>query len=320
MSCARTSTTAPRAAGDRTSSRTSCPGSRRRSPRPSSFRTSRTRSRCRWRGGRPRAPTTARSCNGKGDGRARALVSITSRSTSVAGWSPVFASTTGARDARLPRSAPGITLDKVTAIDVEHATARALLEERTVICAGYNGKGQLGDGGSHRRTRDVRSRERSARRRADPLGIEHACASRRRHGEVLGSRMGAGNGDGIQDLPPVAGLKDVVDIDAGGSASRAASVVARSRLGPLRLRLGHGRARTPVEVPWLRGVTSLALGMFHSCAVGAGGEVLCWARTRTASSATVRTTHAVSPRPCAGGRPKGRSSIAPGGHTSRRSP
>ena len=179
--------------------------------------------------------------------------------------------------------APGITLDKVTAIDVEHATACALLEDRTVTCAGYNGKGQLGDGarigeretfGPVKGLRDVVQIS---------LGIEHACA-RLADGTVKcwGESMGAGNGDGIQDVPKaVAGLKDAVDIDAGGSAS-----CARLRGGAVkcwgRYDFGSGMdaARTPVEVPWLRGVTSLALGMFHSCAVGAGGEVLCWGENK----------------------------------------
>jgi alpha-tubulin suppressor-like RCC1 family protein len=90
--------------------------------------------------------------------------------------------------------------------------------------------------------------------------------------------MAAGVGDGIQDVPKtIAGLKDVVDIDAGGSAS-----CARLKDGAVkcwgRYDFGAGvdAPKTPVEVPWLRDVTRLALGMFHSCALGGDGAVLCW--------------------------------------------
>jgi alpha-tubulin suppressor-like RCC1 family protein len=175
--------------------------------------------------------------------------------------------------------APGQTMTHVTFVDVEHATACALLEDRTVACAGYNGKGQLGDASrtDHRETfgkvKDLRDVVQLS------LGVEHACA-RIADGSVKcwGESMAAGVGDGIQEVPKtIPGLKDVVDIDAGGSAS-----CARLRDGAVKcwgrydFGAGMDAPKVPALVPWLHGVARLALGMFHSCALGSDGTVLCW--------------------------------------------
>jgi alpha-tubulin suppressor-like RCC1 family protein len=39
---------------------------------------------------------------------------------------------------------------------------------------------------------------------------------------------------------------------------------------------GPGYSDTPVLIPWLRGARSIALGMFHSCAILSDGDVGCW--------------------------------------------
>lgn len=172
------------------------------------------------------------------------------------------------------------TLTKVASIEITHATSCALLEDHTVMCAGYNGHGQLGDGSTteERATFGPVNSLRDVVQIA--LGTEHACA-RLASGTVAcwGQSTGAGNANGVQPIPTqVSGLSNVVDIAAGGNAS-----CARLRDGTVKCwgQFEHSAdqrgaaSSVPVEVPWLRGASSLALGMFHSCALVAD-SVLCW--------------------------------------------
>lgn len=177
--------------------------------------------------------------------------------------------------------APHVTLDNVAAVDVKHATACALMKDRTVQCIGYNGKGQLGTTAriGERETwapvKDLRDVAQVA------MGVEHACA-RMTDGTVKcwGESTGAGNGDGIQELPKtVPGLKDVVDVATGSGAS-----CARLKSGAVkcwgRWSYTFDAAATPVDVPALKGAKSLALGMFHACAVMTDTTLACWGENK----------------------------------------
>jgi alpha-tubulin suppressor-like RCC1 family protein len=183
---------------------------------------------------------------------------------------------------------PPAELAGTTQIAVNHAFSCALSTGGTVSCTGYNGRGQLGDGGvvDHATFAPVRGLASVAQ---VVVGTDHACA-RVANGTVKcwGDQAVLGDGTDRPRATPgvVPGLVDVVELAAGAS-----SVCARIRDGSVRCwgNFGHpriggnddagslpGSSLKPVDVPWLRGARVLALGMFHSCVLRADGTVACW--------------------------------------------
>ena len=177
-----------------------------------------------------------------------------------------------------------ITIAKATQLALDHAHVCVLLADHTVACAGYNFRGQLGDG-----TRTDRWAFAPVASIHDAVeiavGTEHSCA---RHADGGVSCWGEASAIGIATednaLVPIKlrGLGDVVQLAAGGSATCARTRPgAVSCWGRYRHGLGEGTfSATPVEVPWLAGATGFALGLSHSCAVLADGQAACWGENR----------------------------------------
>lgn len=204
--------------------------------------------------------------------------------------------------------APVLKLAKVTQISAGDLFSCARLEDGTAVCWGDNQYGQLGTGpGPHKA---IPSAMRAARASAQDrpgavaglaaavqlsLGGSHACA-RLADGGVscwggdADGQLGRGSPPAqppkkpprpVKPLFAVKGLKDVVEVAAGGDhacARLADGTVAcwgRNHHG----QLGDGTTKaktTPVKVGGLGGVTQLALGAAHSCALLKDGTVRCW--------------------------------------------
>ena len=177
-------------------------------------------------------------------------------------------------------------LSGVTQIAVGASFTCVVAADGEVRCWGANWAGQLGNGGFGSSATPVAVSGLSGVTRIT-AGSEHTCAV------VAGgdvrcwgyNRFGQlGNGGFDSELSPVAvsGLSGVTQIDAGSSHS--CVVVAGGEVrcwghnhqGQLGNGVTTGRFPTPLAVSGLSGVTQVAAGIFHTCAVLAGGEARCW--------------------------------------------
>lgn len=197
-------------------------------------------------------------------------------------------------------AAGGPALTGVTQVAVGHHFACALRMDGAVLCWGSNQDGQLGDGSapgvSARRTFAAVTMVTGAVEVV--AGHRHACA-RRTDGAVhcWGSnstgQLGDGTTTGGSTPRAVTGLAGVAQLAAEGdgfsatTCARMADGTARCWGANHRGQLGDGtmtdrRVPTPVLAPggagMLTGVTDLAVGGIHACAVVAGGAVACWGR------------------------------------------
>jgi alpha-tubulin suppressor-like RCC1 family protein len=159
-----------------------------------------------------------------------------------------------------------------------------------VVCWGDNGFGQLGDGTTTQRLTPVAVSGLASGVTAVATGAYHTCAVTSGGGVVCWGDNGYGQvGDGTttsQRLTPVAvsGLASGVTVVAAGSSHTCAvtsgggvSCWGNDGNG----QLGDGtttmQRRTPVAVSGLAsGVTAVATGTTHTCALTSGGGVSCW--------------------------------------------
>ena len=160
----------------------------------------------------------------------------------------------------------------------------------TVWCWGDGGQGRLGNGASQASARPVRA---GALQDVADLGTTGGstcavaadgrvfCWGRNGKGE-----LGTGKLDATSALPvAVTGVSDATSLSVGPSASSICAVVGAKKevkcWGANESgQLGTdpkvvAKSASPLAVPGLQGVTAIAAGMNHACAVAAG-EVWCW--------------------------------------------
>lgn len=214
----------------------------------------------------------------------------------------------GTPEARgVPAAVP--KLDKVMQISAGLNFTCAQRDDKTAVCWGDNEFGQLGTAPVARKSQAMMAmmgRQISAQDRPSPvvgltnvvrlaLGQDHGCALLGDSGVscwgldadgVLGRGSPPLPAKGVKPkavktLVPVKGLKDVLEVAAGGEHACArlqdgtVSCWGRNHHG----QLGDGttkQARAPVAVKGLKGAVALSLGLAHSCALIEDGSVSCW--------------------------------------------
>jgi alpha-tubulin suppressor-like RCC1 family protein len=159
-----------------------------------------------------------------------------------------------------------------------------------VKCWGLNADGQLGDGTTNTRGTPGDVSGLSSGMAAVTTGREYSCALTAGGGLKCWGYNSAGQlGDGTTDdraLPgDVVGLSEGVwDVEAGAWHACAVTSGGAAKCWGFNFwwQLGDGTTEdrpTPVDVAGLSsGVTAIAAGAWHSCALTAGGAVKCWGR------------------------------------------
>ena len=176
----------------------------------------------------------------------------------------------------------------VAAISAGYGHACAVTTAGGVLCWGYNGDGELGDGTTARHLTPVPVASLGSSVAAVAAGGDQTCALTTAGGVLCwgGNSDGElGDGTTTQRLTPVAvsGLGSEVAAITAGSGSTCALTTAGGVLywgGNSDGELGDGTTTTrltPVPVSGLgSGVAAIATGQFHTCALTAVGGVLCW--------------------------------------------
>jgi alpha-tubulin suppressor-like RCC1 family protein len=163
----------------------------------------------------------------------------------------------------------------------------AVLVDGAVMCWGANGNGQLGDGKTANSAVPVEVEDMPAPAIAVAAGDAHTCALLR-DGRVacwgwnLEGQLGSSGGDTMKPVLVVGLPSRANAISAGGSDTCA--VVQRGAVycwgANLYGQLGNATTTdsyTPVAVTGLAsGATAIATGLYHSCALVAGGALTCW--------------------------------------------
>jgi alpha-tubulin suppressor-like RCC1 family protein len=185
----------------------------------------------------------------------------------------------------------------------------ALTTAGGVKCWGSNGSGQLGDGTTTPRLTPVDVSGLSSEVSAIATGLfgSHTCALTTGGGvKCWGNNFSGQLGDGTttQGLTPV----DVSGLSSGVSAIAAGTgyTCALTTGGGIKCwgdnvfgQLGDGTTTqrlTPVDVSGLSsGVSAIAAGTEHTCALTTGGGVKCWGRNSTGNLGDGTTTQRLTP-------------------------
>jgi len=194
----------------------------------------------------------------------------------------------GSTTNRLTPVAVGGLTSGVTAIATGSGHTCALTTAGGVKCWGWNGYGQLGDGSSTDRSTPVDVSGLASGVTAIAAGQTHTCALTPAGGIKCWGRNGNGQlGDGslTNRLTPVnvSGLASgVTAIAAGGNHTCALTTAGGVKCWGWNVygQLGDGSTTnrsTPVDVSGLAsGVTAIAAGQHHACALTPAGGVKCW--------------------------------------------
>ncbi|WP_394835939.1 hypothetical protein LVJ94_03395 [Pendulispora rubella] len=238
-------------------------------------------------------------------------------------------------------TAPGAALKgaKVVALGDEHSCA--LLGTREARCWGSNRWGELGNGETMSSYRPVTvDRQRGAPLKeisALALGHHHSCALLDSEVRCWGDNdtMQLGDGTTVERTLPVTvqvagvALRGVKTLAAGGGFNCALldSDEVRCWGSNYAGQLGNGTTASRSEVVTvetapgvpLRGVKALALGMMHTCALLATGEVHCWGynvRGQLGDGTTVDRAYPAPVKAASGTPLKGVKAISSGEHHS----
>jgi len=215
----------------------------------------------------------------------------------------------------------------VSAIAAGRGHTCALTAGGGVKCWGFNGNGQLGDGTTTNRTTPVNVSGLASGVSAIAGGWQHTCALTAGGGvKCWGDNYSGQLGDGTytERHTPV----DVSGLASGVSAIAAGyyHTCALTAGGGVKCwgynyygQLGDGTTTerlTPVDVSGLAsGVSAIAGGKYHTCALTAGGGVKCWGWNGSGQLGDGTTTERLTPVDVSG-LASGASAIAAGwGHT-----
>jgi alpha-tubulin suppressor-like RCC1 family protein len=157
-------------------------------------------------------------------------------------------------------------------------------------CWGAGSRGQLGNGAAADSATPVLVQGLGAGVRAISVGLEHTCAVIDRDGSVQCwgrndfGQLGNGTTTDATAPKPVQGIgSQVAMLASGGYHNCVVTNAGGARCWGLGLagQLGNGdasaQASAPVAVQGLdRQVTSIALGLYHSCATTGAGALVCW--------------------------------------------
>jgi len=202
----------------------------------------------------------------------------------------------------------------------------AVLSTGAVRCWGLNTNGQLGDGTQTQRPAPVVAYGLTSGAAGIAAGGSHTCAIVSGGLKCWGLNANGQLGDGTQaqELVPVdvVGLTTgVAGLSAGGSHTCAKTTAtglqcwgsnSNGQLGDGTLVL---RRLIPVDVVGLTtGVTAVAASLQHSCALLAGGSVVCWGDDGSAQLGDNATTRRLLPTLVAG-QPSVKAAAAGGLHT-----
>jgi len=224
---------------------------------------------------------------------------------------------------RTPRAVSGLA-SGVTAVAVGQYHTCAL-KAGGVMCWGYNGFGQLGDGTTTQRSTPVAVSGLESGVAAIGAGSSHTCAVTMGGGVPCWGKNDSGQlGDGTttnQSTPTaVSGLASGVTAVATGSAHTCAlktgdGVLCWGDNGAGQLGDGTMTNRlTPTAVSGLAsGVTAVAVGQYHTCALKAGG-VMCWGYNGFGQLGDGTTTNRSTPT-AVSGLASGATSVAGYSHT-----
>ena len=203
---------------------------------------------------------------------------------------------------------PGLTVAQgVTAIAAGGYHTCALTTAGGVKCWGWNSNGQLGDGTMTERLTPVDVSGLASGVTAIAAGGAHTCALTSAGGvKCWGSNSFGQLGDGTTTnrLTPVdvSGLASgVTAIAAGDAHLRADDRGRRQVLGPQLPTANSATARrrdrlTPVDVSGLAsGVTAIAAGGNHTCALTTAGGVKCWGYNYFGQLGDGTTTNRLTP-------------------------
>ena len=196
----------------------------------------------------------------------------------------------------VPVAVPALT--DVRAVGAGDHTC-ALTNLGGISCWGSNSSGELGDGTRTDRRTPVPVSGLSGRATALAVGLDHTCALLESAtvecwGENASGQLG--HGATLDSATPVAvsDLANVTSVAAGGSHTCALTNTGgvkcwgSNTYGQLGIGSIGGSSLTPVDVESLTsGVSSIAIGREHGCAVTTEGAVKCWGVDRHGQLGTV---------------------------------
>lgn len=182
-------------------------------------------------------------------------------------------------------------VDGVTAISTGYAHSCAITTSGGALCWGRNEHGQLGDGTYENRERPVAVHGLSSNVIAISAGLVHTCALTTGGGVFCWgfnyNKLDDGTFETTNRPMAVEGLsRDVTTISA--SHTHTCAVTSDHRLfcwgANYSGQLGDDATQTtntPVAVPGLSNdIAAVSAGWFHTCAVTASGDALCWGQNR----------------------------------------
>ncbi len=201
-----------------------------------------------------------------------------------------------------PVAAAGL---QATAIVSGYAHSCALISGGTVKCWGSNDGAQLGDGTTTNRPAPVTVTGLTGAT-SITAGYYHSCALISGGTVKCWGTNGSGQlGDGTtatRNSPvPVTGLTNVVSVRGGGYNTCAVISGGTAKCWGQNIegQVGDGTAggakTAPATVSGLTGVTSLAVGGLHACAVVAAGAAKCWGKNDSGQLGNSGTTKSSVP-------------------------